>query len=706
MSDVVLVSMPFGPLFWPSLGLSLLKPPLVERGISVAIKYFTIPFAERIGESLYSTIAMSNRIGMREQAGEWIFSHALAEQTTEQVEGYVEEILRRRDGYLAKRAAASPSLIAGILRARTRVDPFLSRCADEIVAERPSIVGFTSIFQQHVASLALARRIKDRLPDVLIVFGGANCEGVMGAETLRQFPCVDAAVSGEGDIAFPDLVERHLAGRPIAGMTGVRTRDRLKEEFAFNRFSNAPIVETMDSLPHPDYRDYFEQFGRSRFDADWQPGTFMETSRGCWWGERMHCTFCGLNGATMKYRSKSAGRALDEMTAIATTHKNADIQIVDNILDLDYFKTLLPELAARQVDFGLFYETKSNLKREHVRLLRAAGVRQIQPGIESFSDAILTLMRKGVTALHNIQVLKWCKEFGVTPLWNLIWGFPGEPPGEYERMARLAPLLSHLPPPVSFNGLRLDRFSPNFVDSARFGFDDVAPLRAYEYVYDVPAHARANLAYFFRFRYRDGRDPAAYVEPLVAALRRWQRCARSADLFSVDTGEHLILCDLRPSTAEPLRILDPIDRTIHRACDAIVDRAHVIRSVASAFGSGVDGARIGDRLAALVAAGIVIEDNGRFLSLALPLGDYVPAPAVIARFYRLLAARGRRDAGGIVIGCQDSARRRNPASTLRRGRGARTRRPFKRDHGLRPEQFSVTAHGELVVRSARVGNGL
>ena len=255
MSDVVLVSMPFGPLFWPSLGLSLLKPPLVERGISVAIKYFTIPFAERIGESLYSTIAMSNRIGMREQAGEWIFSHALAEQTTEQVEGYVEEILRRRDGYLAKRAAASPSLIAGILRARTRVDPFLSRCADEIVAERPSIVGFTSIFQQQVASLALARRIKDRLPDVLIVFGGANCEGVMGAETLRQFPWVDAAVSGEGDIAFPDLVERHLAGRPIAGMTGVRTRDRLKEEFAFNRFSNAPIVETMDSLPHPDYRD-------------------------------------------------------------------------------------------------------------------------------------------------------------------------------------------------------------------------------------------------------------------------------------------------------------------------------------------------------------------------------------------------------------------------------------------------------------------
>ena len=640
---------------------------------------------------------------MREQAGEWIFSHALAEQTNEQVERYVEEILQRRDGYLVKRAAASPSLIAGILRARTRVHRFLDRCADDIQAERPSIVGFTSIFQQHVASLALARRVKERLPDVLIVFGGANCEGVMGAETLRQFPWVDAAVSGEGDIVFPDLVERHLAGRPISGMTGVRTRDRLKEEFAFNRFPNAPIVEAMDALPYPDYREYFEQFGRSRFDADWQPGTFMETSRGCWWGERMHCTFCGLNGATMRYRSKSAARALDEMTAIAATHKNADIQIVDNILDLDYFKTLLPELAARKVDFGLFYETKSNLKREQVRVLRAAGVRQIQPGIESFSDAILTLMRKGVTALHNIQVLKWCKEFGVAPLWNLIWGFPGEPPGEYERMARLAPLLTHLPPPVSFNGLRLDRFSPNFVESARFGFDDVAPMRAYEHVYGdgVGGPALANLAYFFRFQYRDGRDPATYVEPLVTALRRWQRGAKSADLFSVDTGEHLILCDLRPSAVEPLMILDAIDRAIHKACDAIVDRAHVTRSVESAFGADVDTIQIGDRLDALVARGVVIEDNGRFLSLAVPLGEYVPAPAVVARFYRLLAARGRRDVRGVVIGCRDSRPRRGAVPPHRRARTARGRvgPSLKRGQGLRPEQFSVTPHGELVVRS-------
>ena len=659
MADVVLVSMPFGPLHWPSLGLSLLQPQLASRGVSSTIRYFTIRFAERIGERLYSTIAMSERMSMREQAGEWIFSHALADQTAEQAERYVEEILQKRSGYITKKAAIPGWLIDGMRRARTRVGPFIERCLDEIEEAKPAIVGFTSVFQQHVASLVLAKQIKARWPRVLIVFGGANCEGVMGAETLRQFPWVDAAVSGEGDAIFPDLVTRYLSGGSISGMPGVRTRDRVAEAFAFSQFGNAPVVEDMDALPYPDYREYFEQFEQSRFGDDWQPGTFMETSRGCWWGERMHCTFCGLNGGTMRYRSKSAARALDEMTTLATTHKDADIQVVDNILDLEYFKTLLPELAARKVDFGLFYETKSNLKRDQIKLLRAAGIRRIQPGIESFSDDILKLMRKGVTALHNIQVLKWCKEFGVTPLWNLIWGFPGESPAEYERMARLVPHLVHLPPPVSFNGLRLDRFSPNFEQSERFGFADVTPMPAYEHIYRVPRPALANLAYFFNFSYGDGSDPSTYVTPLIGALERWRRQARSADLFSVDTGDHLAVCDLRPGVAMPLTIFDAIDRAICQACDTIADRGQIARAVSAGMDMAVTDDVLSDRIDALVARGLLIEDAGRVLNLAVPLGDYVPAPAALARFYRLLAVESRRGVRGarrVAAACRGRAR--------------------------------------------------
>ena len=68
----------------------------------------------------------------------------------------------------------------------------------------PEIVGCSSVFQQHCASLALLKRIRERSPDTVLLMGGANCEE-MGVETLRSFPWVDCVVSGEADAIFADL---------------------------------------------------------------------------------------------------------------------------------------------------------------------------------------------------------------------------------------------------------------------------------------------------------------------------------------------------------------------------------------------------------------------------------------------------------------------------------------------------------------------
>ena len=482
--DVVLVSMPFGPVFGPSLGLGLLKAQLTGLGISCRVRYFTIDFAETIGEALYDRLAFTHELTVREMAGEWLFSTALSPPSPERIAQYVDRILRRREGALVPGTAVKASLVADLLRVRDRVAPFLDRCADDVVKLQPRIVGFTSVFQQHVASLAVTERIKRLRPGVVIVGGGANCEGVMGAETLRQFPWLDAVVSGEGDEVFPRLVRQVLAGDPIAPMQGLRLRASLADDFACGRFDSAPPIKDLDRLPYPDFDDYFIDFRASRFHRTWQPQLFAETSRGCWWGERSHCTFCGLNGATMTFRSKSPARAVAELSGLAAKYPKTDLQVVDNILDMKYLKTVLPELAARKVEFGLFYETKSNLKKEHIRIMRDAGVRLIQPGIESFSDEILKLMRKGVTGLQNIQVLKWCRQYGVRPIWNLLWGTPGESPAEYAAMAALVPLITHLPPPSGSFGLRLDRFSPNYDSPEAHGVKNLRPLPVYAHVYD------------------------------------------------------------------------------------------------------------------------------------------------------------------------------------------------------------------------------
>ena len=199
--------MPFGPVFSPSIGLSLLKAGLAREGMGACLHYFTIRFAETVGQAFYCGIADEGRPALEDLPGEWLFSRALFDTAPADDARYVEDLLR---GYY------SDGLIARILHARTRVDAFLDDCLASILRDEPRIVGFTSIFQQHVASLALARRLKQARPSTFIVFGGANCEGAMGAETVRSFPFVDAAVSGEGDLVFPELARRVLNGESVS----------------------------------------------------------------------------------------------------------------------------------------------------------------------------------------------------------------------------------------------------------------------------------------------------------------------------------------------------------------------------------------------------------------------------------------------------------------------------------------------------------
>ena len=641
--DILIACMPFGPVFSPSIGLSLLRGSLERQGIPTDIRYFSIRYAQLIGQRTYCGVESGQRPPVNDLAGEWVFSRALA-GAGDRGNEYVDRILRGRGAWSSKAVAppVSEATIASLLAARECVEPFLAWCLDEVVAARPRVLGFTSVFQQHVASLALARRVKDALPETFIVFGGANCEGAMGAETVRQFPFVDAAVSGEGEVVVPQLVRRALDGEPVDDLPGVCTRRTLARA-PDGPFGNARALSSLDDLPYPDYSDYMAQFRASPFDKRWKPTFPFETSRGCWWGVKHHCTFCGLNGASMAYRSKSAERALDELSRLIDAHPGCEIQVVDTILDMQYFKTFLPELARRGPRASLLYETKANLKKSQLRLLRDAGVTAIQPGIESFSDDTLQLMRKGVTALQNVQLLKWCREVGVQPLWNVIWGFPGESSDDYARMAALARHLTHLPPPTLFEGLRLDRFSPNFDESERLGLVDVRPLESYRFIYPLPEAALGRLAYFFQFRHRDGHEPATHARPLLQALREWKRRHQDSDLFSIPLSDRLLVWDFRPKAAMTLIELTGLDRALYLACDQIVEFATLAALV---IPLGADGdADVRERLGRLVSQGLMITERNKYLSLAIPVGEYQPPRHIAARMFRELRAGVRTPAG-------------------------------------------------------------
>src|SRR3954449_11214655 len=128
---------------------------------------------------------------------------------------------------------------------RSRWSPYHS----EVLVGEPDVVGFTSTFMQNVASLALARELKRRRPELTVVFGGSNCDGPMGHALHRNHPFVDHVVRGEGEYAFPALL-RHLdEGTPPADVPGLCWWDgHVSRANTETRRTVAPA-----DIPSPDY---------------------------------------------------------------------------------------------------------------------------------------------------------------------------------------------------------------------------------------------------------------------------------------------------------------------------------------------------------------------------------------------------------------------------------------------------------------------
>jgi ribosomal peptide maturation radical SAM protein 1 len=624
--DVLFAVVPFADVERPAIGVSLLKAEVQQLGLSCAVEYLNFDLVEAIGKELYT--AISESIPSESLVGEWFFADVVFADQLPHDQEYINKVLSRM---------ASPGLIAQIQYARRERHAFVERAAQALHAKRPKIVGFSTTFHQTCCCLAVAKRLKSLPSPPIIVFGGANCEGEMGLQILQSFPWIDYVCTREGDLAFPALVSRLLiegSDDPVPGILrqGVSTT-----------VSTPDLVVNLDSLPYPQYDDYMARLDASPARADIRPEMLFETARGCWWGAKSHCTFCGLNGDTMPFRSKSWSRAFDEIAFLHAQYGISKIDCVDNILDMKYVETLFPKLRDSGMGLEIFYEVKSNLRQQQIALLRAGGVKTIQPGIESFSNEVLRRMRKGCTGLQNIQLLRWCEEVDMTVAWNILAGFPGESPDEYSAMARLLPRLAHLQPPSSCAPVRLDRFSPLFTRAAEFDLRRVRPSSAYYYVYPLGRRELSRLAYFFDFDYADGQRPTDYIGGVRREVERWLTVradpARRPRLDAVlDDEGGLTIEDTRACATKPRHRLDGVAAEIYTACDT----AQTAGSLSARFADRERDDIVATTLAALCDAQLTIEMDGRFLSLALfrnrtllqttaSTGDHVRLPEATTR---------------------------------------------------------------------------
>jgi len=626
-ANALLVSMPWASVTEPSLGLALLKPKLLEAGIPCRIRHQNIFLLEYFRPQSYETV------GARWGLNDFLFTNVFEgdELSADQIEALsvlVRNTYRLID--LEAHASTDPApFIDYVKKIRNEVVPaYLRDCMRVVEETDPTMVGFTCMYDQTFASLALAKLIKDRYPEKLVVFGGYALEPPVGPQILRCFPCVDALCIGEAEDRIVPLAQASVERDLLSTIAGVIYRDAAGT--IHGPGPAAPRVE-LDSSPVPDYDDFFADVGE--LDDEHQVEVLIETlpvesSRGCWWGQVSHCTFCGIDDETMRYRAKSPERVQEILGELTRRHGRRLFRFADYILPRQYYKTLLPELAELKEKYALHWEMKANVKPDEVALMEAAGIVAAQPGIESFSTPVLKKMAKGVTGIQNVLTIKLLTQHNIIVNYNVLFGFPTDEPDEYRELVRNIPLLYHLPPPYSYIPVQTTRFAPMQVDPERFGIS--TPLvaeSAYETILsqryrDATGFDLNDYCYIFATPYEFDPACAELYDMLVYQVAHWIGLHVEREevrlSYELEDGE-IVFVDGRYSQ-EPKTLRFGRDHAVVHA--AIADRPMAAHRLSAELDGELSATTAANVLADFRDARLVYEEGERVVGLAFPASCY------------------------------------------------------------------------------------
>lgn len=616
--DVVLAVLPWAPLDTPSIQLGLLKAVMEREGISTRNVHLNVEFFKFLRQ--HSISSGIDKITHHHDAlkdispvSGWTF--AVPPLFTD--EKAIAEYFHSLKENMTDEEIGSHELA---LEIRKLAPSFLHQCAREILSYQPKAVGFSCTFNQRTPSLVLAYMLKQKRPDLKIVFGGTNMGGVMGESFFRTFPRVDVVVRGDAEKVAPGLF-RELCSKESTTLT---PQPGLCFRVGKSLYIYPESPETQAILnegPIPDYDDYYQRIEGTPLverGKTWLP---VETSRGCWWFKQK-CKFCGRTEESLTFRHKSIHHTAREMRHLSETYQQPDFVVVDPAVRSHYMAKLMEGLKDEHLDFSVWCQSRLNFKPEDFEILGRCGVATIFVGIESLSTPVLKLMRKGHSALDAIQVLKWGLEYGITITWNLLYGFPGEKPEYYEQMADLMLSLSHLNPPFQLSPLALCRSSVYFDHPQEYGITLIDPKPMDDPLYHL-AHKSGKpeqallLASSLKADYK--KIPDAFIENCRQVMNQWKQNfhANYGRLWYRRGKGFLDIFDYRTGISQQVFTLGETEGKIYLSCDTPKTAQEVWTQLPEEDKATLPQEEVKEFLNQLVENRLSYREDGLYISLAV-----------------------------------------------------------------------------------------
>jgi len=509
-ADVLLTVPPFAKLEWACLALHILQACAKREGFTVQVFYANLAMAAWVGEDNYRSICNKGYLG------EAIFARYVHKS--------INQDIKLDDQYIEIRDSLGnwiASLMNGVLKNSYK------------------ILGCSTTYEQINPSIAFVNYAKQIQPELITVLGGSNCYRELAPAMFSLSDQIDYIFSGESEISFPNFLKNVLDGK--------YPKERIIQE----------EICDINEIPVPDYSDYLRQLEyflpQSKLFQESQYYLSYETSRGCWWGQKHRCNFCGaLND--MSYREKNPEKVIRDLKHLKNKYHIKYIMMTDLIMPYNYFKALLPQLVNENLNLKIFYEVKSNLSFEQLILLKKAGIFQVQAGIETLSSSLLKKMSKGVTARQNITFLRNARTIGIEISWSFLYKFPQDTEEEYRELLQLLPLIVHFNPPNPIQEVSIVKFCPLYNFPDKFGIVNIIPESFYQNLF--PSEVISKIAYFHRGDFDCFARPEEpliqnIIRILTAWRKKWENGNRPKLKLTVNSHGKFLLIDTR-GLDEPL----------------------------------------------------------------------------------------------------------------------------------------------------------
>jgi len=339
------------------------------------------------------------------------------------------------------------------------------------------VIGFSLFNTTGGAARQIIRKIKQTSLKTKLIIGGPTVSDLIFSKTLKAwFPDVDAAVIGEGETPTLELLKAWTVETPDSTPSRVRLRDipglAFLDDGTFHTGEMAPPF-ALEGMPAAS----FDAFQLNRYQQQLLP---ISVGRGC----VNACTFCSECKTWKPFRVRPARAVVDDLEYCLANYEVREFLFLASVFNGDhqYVRDVCDLLIERNLPLRWSCNGRlaDELDAPMLELMAQAGCASISFGLESGSDAVLSLMAKKTNSQLASRIIRDASRFKIGTGLNVIVGFPGETEQDFEQT--LAFVKEHAPFVSSFSITKctLAPGSAIHKNPKRFGIlaDDLGALAA------------------------------------------------------------------------------------------------------------------------------------------------------------------------------------------------------------------------------------